>query len=232
MATKHKKEIDNQDPEVVIETAINSTEEYIFKNGKKLITALVVLIVVVGGYFSYKYLIQEPKNKQAADMMFKAEQLFAADNFELALNGDENTAGFLTIVNQYGSTTSGNLAKHYAGVCYIKLGDLDNALTSLKAFEKTKGVPNQLLMAQNLGLQADIYSQKKEYSTAASLYEKAANSSNNNFSAPFYLSKLALVYIALEQNDKALAVAKRIEDEYPQSMEARDIQKLIGQLEQ
>lgn len=232
MATKKQNEIENQDPEVVIETAINTTEEFLFKNGKTLLVALAALIVIVGGYFSYKYLYQAPRSEKAAAMMFVAEQNFAADSIELALNGGAKAAGFVDVVSSYGSTASGNLAKHYAGVCYIKLGENDKALASLKSYNATKGVPNQIIAAQNYGLQGDIYSQKEDFSSAISLYKKAVDASDNNFTAPIYLYKMVLVYMAMDKNDKALEAAKLISEKYPQSSEGRDIQKVIGQLEQ
>ena len=46
----------NQDPEAAIENAIGRTEAFLQKNGKLLLSLLAVIVVVVGGYFGYKYL--------------------------------------------------------------------------------------------------------------------------------------------------------------------------------
>ena len=44
--------------------------------------------------------------------MFKGEQYFAKDSFNLALNGNgADYEGFEAIIDQYGSTSAGNLAK-------------------------------------------------------------------------------------------------------------------------
>lgn len=232
MATKKNQGIEDQDPEVVIETAINSTEEFIYKNGKSLLAALCAIILIAGGYFGYKYLYQAPREAAAADMMFVAEQLFGADNFQLAVAGDESVAGFEAVIAEYGSTNAGNLAKHYAGICYLKMDENDKALEALKGYKPSKGVPNQLIAAQNYGLQGDLLSQKQDYAASAELYTKAVAASSNVLTAPIYLNKLILVYIALGDNVKALETANRILDEYSSSMEARDVQKMIGQLEQ
>lgn len=55
-------------------------------------------------------------------MIAEAQYRFEATtpDFELALVGDENGAGFLDVIEKYGSTPSGNLAKHYAGICYLR----------------------------------------------------------------------------------------------------------------
>ena len=61
--------------------------------------------------------------------------------YQLALEGDANGPGFLDVIDQYGSTRAGNLAKHYAGICYLRLGDLDNAATYLAKYKPAKGIP-------------------------------------------------------------------------------------------
>ena len=115
MTEKHKSQ--TEDPEVAIQSAIGRVEGFIMNNGRSLLTALIVVVVVVGGFFGYKYLISGPRAEKAAAMMFVAEQQFAVDSFALALNGDGNFAGFLEVIDRYGSTDEGNLARQYAGIC-------------------------------------------------------------------------------------------------------------------
>lgn len=230
MATK--KTVDTQDPEVAIESAINQTEDFIQRNGKNLLTALVVVVLVVGGYFGYKYLWAAPRAVKAADMMYVAQQQFAIDSFALALNGDGNNAGFLEVIEKYPSTPQGNLAKHYAGICYMQTNDLDNALEFLKKYDVTEGIPNAIINAQNRGLIGDIYSQKGDLDKAVAEYEKAAELSGNSFTAPYYLKKAGLVYVELGKTEKAIAAFQSIADNYATSMEAREIEKFIGQQEQ
>ena len=132
MTEKHKSQ--TEDPEVAIQSAIGRVEGFIMNNGRSLLTALIVVVVVVGGFFGYKYLISGPRAEKAAAMMFVAEQQFAVDSFALALNGDGNFAGFLEVIDRYGSTDEGNLARHYAGICYLRLGEYQQALDYLKEY--------------------------------------------------------------------------------------------------
>ena len=44
------------------------------------------------------------------------------------MNGDGTNPGFIQILDQYGSTKSGNLAKYYLGICYLKTGDFRHVL--------------------------------------------------------------------------------------------------------
>lgn len=188
MTEKHKSQ--TEDPEVAIQSAIGRVEGFIMNNGRSLLTALIVVVVVVGGFFGYKYLISGPRAEKAAAMMFVAEQQFAVDSFALALNGDGNFAGFLEVIDRYGSTDEGNLARHYAGICYLRLGEYQQALDYLKEYSaSTKSVPEALLAAQNCGLQGDAYAQLENYAEAVRMYEKAVAASDNSLSAPYYLKR-------------------------------------------
>ncbi len=227
-----KKAQEQLDPEVKIQSAIGNTENYIMRNGPKLLTALIVIFVIVGGIYGYKYCIAAPRAERAASMMFMAEQYFVADSFDLALNGDGNFDGFLRVIDRYGSTRQGNLAQHYAGICYLQLGQYEDALAHLKKFKAPKGVPNKLLEAQNYGLRGDVYTQLQDYKKAIAMYQKAIDVSDNALTAPYYLKKLGLVQEKLGNNDKALEAYRMISESYATSVEARDIQKYIGRLEQ
>ena len=112
------------------------------------------LLVIAALVFGYRSLIAQPRIEKAAEMIAQAQARFEAENpdFELALQGDANGAGFLDVIDQYGSTPSGNLAKHYAGICYLRTGDLENAAAYLAKFSPVKGIPGALINAQNYGL--------------------------------------------------------------------------------
>lgn len=224
--------IQYEDPEEKIESALSRTEQYLYNNGKKLLTILGVLVIVSLLILGYKYIYQANRAEKAGTAMFVAEQLFNMDAFEEALNGDGNNAGFLEIIDKFGATPQGNIAKHYAGICYLQTGDLDKAIDYLGKYKATKGAPNAVINAQNIGLQGDIYSQKGEYQKAADMYQKAANVSDNSLTAPYYLYKLGLAYGKLGKSTEAKAAFERITDEYPSSMEGRDIQKYISAEEQ
>ena len=116
--------IENQQEAAVVE-AVSKTEQFFQENGKKVIIAVVaVVLVAVAGYL-YKSVVVDGNAEKASELIIDAQDRFGVENpdFALALNGDENGAGFLDVVEQYGSTPAGNLAKHYAGICYLRIGD-------------------------------------------------------------------------------------------------------------
>lgn len=221
-----------QDPEVKIENALGKTEAWFEKNWKPLAIAVAVILLVAACIYAYEGLYKVPQGKKAADAMFVAQQHFASGDYTAALNGDGVNPGFLEVVETYGGTREARLAAHYAGISYLKNGDLDNALTYLSKYRATKGVPNEIINAQNEGLKGDIYVQKGEYATAVTHFRKAVDVSDNSLTAPAYLKKLGLALEATGDYAGAVAAYRRVADEFPMSLEGRDIEKYASAAEQ
>ncbi len=216
--------------EETLGVAMSKTESFLEQHSKSATYCIIALLVLGAAIFGYKKLIAEPRIEKAAELMMQAENRFGEENpdFELALNGDANGAGFLEVVEQYGSTPSGNLAKHCAGICYYKLGDLENAAAYLKQYKAVKGLPGAIVNAQNLGLQGDIALEQGNYSAAANLYKKAVVAAENNYTSPLYLRKAGIAEQLQGNKEAANAYFQQILTSYPASMEAREAEKLIG----
>lgn len=210
--------------------AMSKTELFFENNGRKISYIFLTLLVLGGLIYGYRALVLQPRVEKAAELLAEAQARFNVDtpDYELALNGDANGLGFLDVVDQFGSTPSGNLAKHYAGICYVKLGDWENAADYLAKFKPIDGITGAVINAQNLGLQGDVAVAQGDYAKAVTLFEKAASIAENNLTTPLYLRKAGQAEQAAGNNDKAAAYYQRIIDEYPASMEARDAEKLIG----
>lgn len=221
---------ENAYEEVVTET-VSKTEAFFEKNQKLVTWVLVAIFVVIGGYFANKYLIAQPRAAKASAEMFAAIQNFNAEEWQVALDGDDNYAGFLEVIDNYGSTPQASLAAHYAGICYLKLGDKESALEYLTKYDATSGAPAEIVNAQNYGLQGDIVADGGDLKRAASLYRKAIEASNNSLTTPCYLKKLGLVEEAMGNTAAALAAYQRIADEFGSALEARDIDTYIGRLQ-
>ena len=221
-----------QNEQEALGTAMNKTEMFFEKNSKSMIIALLALFVLAAAIFGYRQLISQPRERKAAEMIAQAQYRFESTTpeYQLALEGDANGPGFLDVIDQYGSTRAGNLAKHYAGICYLRLGDLDNAATYLAKYKPAKGIPAEIVNAQNIGLQGDIAVEKGDYAAAIKLFEKAAKVSDNNLTAPMYLHKAGLAEQAQGNEQKAAAFYEEILTSYPASMEARDAEKLLGSI--
>lgn len=222
-----------QDPEQVIEQGLGRFELFIERNGKAMLIALGVIIVLVGGYFSYKYLYLAPRADKASAAMFEAQNQFERDSFALALNGNANFDGFLAIADQYGNTPQGNIAKHYAGLCYLYTGEYQQAIDAFKSYKAVKdNAAGTLIAAQNLGLTGDAYVELGQLDEGVKYYERAAAFSDNVGTAPVYLKKAGLANEKLGNLRKALEQYTTIRNNYPRSMQARDIEKFIARVQQ
>ena len=221
-----------KDPEAQIEQALGRTEQWFEKNWKTLTTGVAVVLIVTAAIFGYDTFIRAPKSARAADAMFVAEQMFGAGDWATALNGDGVNLGFVDVVASYGGTREARLAAHYAGVCYMRQGEWDNALEYLGKYRAVKGVTGEVINAENEGLKGDIYVQKGDYNAAAGHFRAAIDASDNILTAPMYLKKLGLTLEANGDYAGAVAAYKQVSEKYPSSFEARDIEKLAAAAEQ
>lgn len=225
-----KKDNQKKDPEVKIENALGKTENWLIRNRKILLGILIAAVAVALIIFGYIHLYKNPRQLKASAASFVAEQYFARDYFDLALNGDGANDGFVQVAEQYHNTAAGNMASHYAGICYLRLGDYDKAMEYLDKYGKVKGFSASIINAQNAGMKGDVYSQKGDYKNAAAMYEKAVKESDNILTVPMYLKKAGLVYEQLGDNAKALECYERISADYFNSLEGRNIDKYIGRV--
>ncbi len=225
MASKHEKKIDKTEERIVaVEEAFGKTEQFIEKYQNIILIVIGVIIVIVLGFFGFKRYYLTPKEKDAQGQMFMAEKYFEQDSLKKALNGDGQYLGFLAIIDEYGITKSANLAHYYAGICYLKLGQYDEALKQLEKFSAGDMVVGPMAK----GAMGDATMELKQVQKAADLYEEAAVMTKNEFTSPFFFMKAAMAYEELGNLEKALALYKRIKEEYPRSVEGREIDKYIS----
>lgn len=220
-----KKKVEHKDSGFeTVEHALSKTEQYIEENKKSLTIIVAAIIVVVGGYLLYHKLFLQPRENDAQSEIYRAEQYFEKDSLLLALEGDGDALGFIDIIDEYSMTKTANLAEYYAGICYLRLGEYENAIEHLKQFDSN----DKLVSVIALGAIGDAYVELDEYEEAISFYEKAADKNKNDFTSAIYLKKAGLVYEVLEDYKKAVASYEKIKKQYPESDEARDIDKYIA----
>jgi len=222
-----KKADKTEDRIVAVEEAFSKTEQFIENNQKIILIVVGAIIVIVLGFFGFKRFYLAPKEKEAQGQMFMAEKYFQMDSLNKALNGDGNYLGFLDIIDQYGITRSADLAHYYAGICYLKKGDFENAIDHLKSF-KSK---DEMVQPMATGAIGDAYMELKQTDKALDYYLKAADERKNDFSSPMLLMKAAWACEEMGKLDQALTLYKRIKAEYPRSNEGREVDKYIGRTE-
>lgn len=231
LAAKTKQAEAQHDPEAKIENAIGRTEVWLERNWRPIAIVLGALIVLAAAIYGYQMLVKAPREAKAQDAMYVAQQQFAAGEYATALNGDGNNLGFAAVADRFGGTRGGSLAAHYAGVCLLDEGKLDDALTMLAKYKPTKGAPNVIVDAQNAGLQGDILVQKGDYAGAAVHFRHAVDFVND-LTTPTYLKKLGLVLEQTGDLNGAVEAYQRIADDFGTSLEAREIEKYIAAAKQ
>ena len=214
-----------ENPEVLAET-LQSAENWVEQHSKLLIAVTSVLLIVVGGYFGYRYYVND-QDQQAQIQMFQAIYYFEADSLNLALNGDGNNLGLLEIIDEFGMTPAGKLANYYAGMCYLKKKQYEAAILHLEDFH----ADDLLVQARCYSLLGDAYMDQGQYKEAASYYDKAAGYKPNKFFTPSYLMKAGLAYEKLNDKERAIEAYKTIIEKYSDSQEVQNAQKYKAKLE-
>lgn len=225
MASKLDKKIDKTEERIVaVEEAFSKTEQFIERNQQIILIAVGIIVVIVLGFFGFRRFYLAPKEKDAQAQMFMAEKYFEQDSLKKALNGDGQYLGFLAIIDEYGITKSANLAHYYAGVCYLKLGQYQEALDQLSDFSSD----DQVIGPMAKGAMGDANMELKQVEKAADLYMEAARMKVNEFTSPMFLMKAAMAYEELGNLEKALEAYKQIKKDFPRSNEGREIDKYIS----
>lgn len=198
------------------------------KNSKTLLIGVSVIVIAVAGFWGYNNFIAGPKNEKAADLMVIPQKYFGIDSFNLALNGDGQSKGFMQVIKNYGSTPSGNLAKYYAGVCYLHLGDFANAVKYLKDFDANGAQQIQLMAYGALG---DAYSEQKKNSEAVESYKKAAHAfEKDEANSAEYLFRAALLLETEGKTKEALELYKELKEKFPKTDKGFQVDKYIYRL--
>ncbi len=221
---KKKKDTNPQTISSVEET-LTKTEQFLEENYKSLLIVLGVIIVIVGLVWLGKLYLSK-RNSEAQSQIYQAERYLEMDSLNLALNGDGNYLGFLDIAGSYKHTNTGNLAYYSAGICYLHLGDYEQAIDYLNKYSKK----DKLIGSLAIGAIGDAYVELGNTEKGLSQYLEAADYAKNSFNTPVFLMKAAELYELSNRYSDALKLYERIETEYPESTEGMTIDKYIARV--
>ncbi|MFZ9660667.1 MAG: tetratricopeptide repeat protein [Chitinophagaceae bacterium] len=198
------------------------------KNTKNILYATTAIIVIIGGYLGYKYLVQMPKEKKAQEEIYRAEKNFRQDSLNLALNGNNSTPGFLKIIDKYSGTKTSNLAHLYAGECFLQLGDFKNAIKHLDDFNSNG---SKQIEAKKFGLLGDAYSELGEKEKAISEYKKAGSTYEEDaYMSSEYLFRAGLLLEMSGKTEDAIDVYKEIKKKFPKTEKGFGVEKYLARL--
>jgi tetratricopeptide (TPR) repeat protein len=221
------KKIKEENPQGLknVEETLTRTERYLEQNYKLLLTVLGSVVVLVGIFWLGKLWLNK-KSDEAQSQMYQAQRWLEMDSLNLALNGDGNYLGFLDIAKSYSMTKAGNLAKYSAGICYLHLGEYDNAIEYLSQYSKK----DKLIGSVAVGAIGDAYVESGDLDKGSAKYIEAADLAKNSFNSPVFLMKAGQIYELQKKYADAMKMYERIQAEYPESTEGTSIDKYIARV--
>jgi tetratricopeptide (TPR) repeat protein len=223
--TETKREVIERDHNTVV---VDRAKDFWGQYGRIILIASTAIILLGAAYLAYKYLVKEPQEEKASEAIFKAEEYYRADSLNMALNGDGINAGFLKIIDKYGSTKAGNLAKFYAGSIFLKQGNFAKAAGHLKDFS----TDSKMVQARGYKLLGDAYAESGKNADALEAYKKAAdhfeedemNSSEYLFTAAYFADRV------MNNKKEAIELFKDLKEKYPRTEKGFEADKFLAQL--
>ena len=219
MADQKKK-----DEALNVEEVLSSSEAFILKNKKTIVGAILALVVIIAGIFAYNHLYKAPREKKAYAALFKGEQYFENEQYDLAISGDSiGYIGFLKVADQFSGTKAANLANAYADLSYAHLGYNDDAMKYLDKFSAN----DQMISPAIKGAMGNVYVELGNISKAISLLQAAAKEADNNTLSPIFLQQAGELLVKEGKYDEAIAAYQTIKDKYFASYQAMDIDRYL-----
>src|SRR6476620_9103987 len=215
-----------------LDQTASRTEEWVARNQKYIFSVVLAIALVTVGYVLYQKFVAQPKEDEAANEMFEAQQNFqkAVDGtksdslFNLALKGSEGKFGFKDIADKYSGTAAGNLANYYAGIAYLNTGKYNDAIASLEKFKSD----DTMLSVLAVGAIGDAHAQQNHLKEALEHYVKASEMNKNDLTTPRFLLKAGQTSLALGNKADALKYFTEIKEKYESTPEGSTIDGLIG----
>ena len=226
----------NPNQSATMAETLNKQEAFFVKYKKAILGGVLALIVIIFGFIAIKNFVLAPREAKASTALAQAQQLFATQQFDKALNGDKAAGkqGFLEIADCYTGTDAANLADLYAGLCYAQLGKWQDAVKYLDDFSKQNDAVISPAAEAALG---NAYAHTNQVDKAIDCLKKAADMADskaedgiNNSLSPIYLIQAARLLESQKKNDDALEIYKDIKAKYVNSAASQDIEKYIERL--
>lgn len=225
MAKRKKKEESSEVLIDLVETR-DKAQSFVEKNQVAVFGALVALVALIGIFVVWKGMILPGKQDKALAAIYKAEEQFAKDSFNLALTEPFlGEMGLNQFVNEYGTDTK-NVGNYYRGISYMKQGDFQTAADILSKVKDD----GELLSIMKHGTLGDCYSELGQLDKALAEYKKASKAGSVESVTPIYLIRLGLLNEKQGNTDAAKAAYQEVVSSYPNSAQLSNAEKFLARL--
>jgi tetratricopeptide (TPR) repeat protein len=194
------------------------------KTIKPAVAVLVVACIAVIVYVNNR----NANNERALLELGKVFELYDQSQYQQAMDGipERNIVGLRSIVDNYGSSPAGELARFYLANSYFQLGKYDEALAEFEDFSPT----GPLLTISRFSGMAACYEAKGNYEDAAVYFEKAGVFDSKSADAAENLNNAARNYGLAGKKERALELYKKLKKDYPATSFGREADRFIAQL--
>ena len=228
MLTKKKKLSRKEIKEDKLVSTYYKAYGFFEENKSRVLTFGAVLIGIIALIYFYVN-NQNENNRLAGVQLARVMNIYDQGSYLEAIEGrvGTNIVGLKKIVEEYGNTENGELAKIYLANSYSFLGRNNEAL---EYYEDYSG-SNETFKATALAGQAGFYAGKKDYEKAAELYLKASRVSNDNPLNPEYMLNAGINYLRSGNEDEAKELFDTIRKDYPTSTAFREVDRYLSQIQ-
>lgn len=212
--------------DALITTYVRATTFY-EENKKNINIGVTTLIVIVAALFIYTK-TRNADNEKATTELAKVYSYYDNAQYQIAIDGvrERNIPGLTSIVDNYGSTHAGNMAKLYLADCYFNLRKFNDALKEYEDFSPD----GELLTVTRYAGMGSCYEAMGKYKDAATNFEKAASQYSSDVSAAENFNAAARNYAAAGEKEQALELYRKIKRSYPTTSFAREADRYIAKL--
>jgi len=207
-------------------TSYFKTRGWIEQN-KRLVSYIIAVPIVLLAVLWFVQNNRRQNNERATTDLAKVYHLYDQGQYRLAIDGipQENIRGLQSIVDDYGNTQAGEMAKLYLANSYFNQNSYDKALKYFQGVD----IGDKMLASSALSGEASCYEAMGNHEEAAAVYEQAASKYMTVIQAPDDLFRAADNYALAGNKDKAAEMLRRLKKEFPASTYARDFDRYMAE---
>ena len=195
--------------------------DYVETNSRQILIGVGTLLAISIAMFAYSR-NQASKESAAVVELAKATQEYANANYEGA------TVVFKNLIDKYGNTKSGKMARFYLANAYFELKNYAEAEKNYGDFSDDSD--DDVLAASALSGVAACLEEQAKFDEAAQVYQKTAEKFPEAFIAAENLYHSARCYMLSGKRQEALATLNRLLERFPDSPVKADAELLLAEL--
>jgi predicted negative regulator of RcsB-dependent stress response len=219
MLKPRKKITKKQLKEDTLVTFYFQAQEWLERNGKALMIGAAAIVLVAIGLVYYTF-AQNKAEKSASVDLARATRTFESQDYPNAISQ------LSAIVDNYGRSTSGKMARLYLANAFFQSKEYANALKNYKKFVSSFSGDDYFLAAAQGGVAACL-EQEQKYDQAGEAYLDAVDSYESVLS-PSFLLNAGRCFSRAGDTAKARKAFNRVVDEFPKAAEKDDALMLLS----